>query len=42
MSCFSLFFIERAVPVEQIKTAPREELLRAMVSLAEVSLMRGA
>ncbi len=36
------FTLERAVTVETLKTAPREDLLRAMVSLAEISLMRGA
>jgi tRNA pseudouridine55 synthase len=36
------FTLERAVPVASLKTAPREELLRSMVSLAEISLMRGA
>jgi tRNA pseudouridine55 synthase len=36
------FTLERAVTVEALKTAPREVLLRAMISLAEVSLMRGA
>jgi tRNA pseudouridine55 synthase len=36
------FTLERAVTVEALKTLPREALLRAMVSLAEVSLMRGA
>jgi len=36
------FTLERAVPVADLKTAPREDLLKAMVSLAEISLMRGA
>ena len=36
------FTLDRAIPVETLKTAPREELFRAMVSLAEISLMRGA
>jgi tRNA pseudouridine55 synthase len=36
------FTLERAVTVDFLKTAPREELYRAMVSLAEISLMRGA
>lgn len=36
------FTLERAVPVAVLKTADREQLLRAMISLAEVSLMRGA
>ena len=36
------FTLERAVPVATLKTAEREDLLKAMVSLAEISLMRGA
>ncbi|MBC8128412.1 MAG: tRNA pseudouridine(55) synthase TruB [Gloeobacteraceae cyanobacterium ES-bin-144] len=36
------FTLERAVPVADLKTAPREDLLKSMVSLAEISLMRGA
>jgi tRNA pseudouridine55 synthase len=36
------FTLERAVSVADLKTAPREELIKAMVSLAEISLMRGA
>lgn len=36
------FTLERAVDVPTLKTAPRDQLLRAMVSLAEISLMRGA
>ena len=36
------FTLERAVSVEQLKTTPREELWRSLVSLAEISLMRGA
>lgn len=36
------FTLDRAVPVADLKTAPREQLLAAMVSLAEISLMRGA
>jgi len=36
------FTLERAVTVADLKTAPREDLLKAMVSLAEISLMRGA
>ena len=36
------FTLERAVPVATLKTASREELVKAMVSLAEISLMRGA
>lgn len=36
------FTLDRAVTVADLKTAPRADLLRAMVSLAEISLMRGA
>ena len=36
------FTLERAVPALDLKTTPREDLLKAMVSLAEISLMRGA
>jgi tRNA pseudouridine55 synthase len=36
------FTLDRAVTVAALKTAPREDLLKAMVSLAEISLMRGA
>ena len=36
------FTLDRAVPVMDLKTTPREDLLKAMVSLAEISLMRGA
>lgn len=36
------FTLERAITVDQLKNAPREELLASMVSLAEISLMRGA
>ena len=36
------FTLERAVSVADLKSAPRENLLKAMVSLAEISLMRGA
>ncbi len=36
------FTLERAVTVADLKTGPREDLLRAMISLAEISLMRGA
>jgi len=36
------FTLDRAVPVADLKTTPREDLLKAMVSLAEISLMRGA
>ena len=36
------FNLERAVPVEVLKKASREELISSFVSLAEISLMRGA
>jgi tRNA pseudouridine55 synthase len=36
------FTLDRSVTVDALKTAPREDLLKAMVSLAEISLMRGA
>lgn len=36
------FTLDRAVSVADLKTAPREDLYKAMVSLAEISLMRGA
>ena len=36
------FTLERSVSVADLKNAPREDLLQAMVSLAEISLMRGA
>ena len=36
------FTLDRAVPVADLKTVPREDLLKSMVSLAEISLMRGA
>ncbi len=36
------FTLERAVTVAGLKTAPREDLFKAMISLAEISLMRGA
>ncbi len=36
------FTLERAVSVDDLKNAPREELYNALVSLAEISLMRGA
>lgn len=36
------FTLDRAVTVADLKSAPREDLLKAMVSLAEISLMRGA
>ena len=36
------FTLDRAVTVADLKNTPREDLLKAMVSLAEISLMRGA
>lgn len=36
------FVLDRAIDVPTLKTAPREDLFKAMVSLAEISLMRGA
>lgn len=36
------FTLERAVTVDQLKNLPREELWASLVSLAEISLMRGA
>ena len=36
------FTLERAVTVADLKTAPREDLFKAMISLAEISLLRGA
>lgn len=36
------FSLERAVTVDQLKEADPEVLLRALISLAEISLMRGA
>lgn len=36
------FTLERAVTIETLKTAGAEALIKAMVSLAEISLMRGA
>ena len=36
------FNLERAVTVEDLKTAPAVMLMQAMISLAEISLMRGA
>jgi len=36
------FNLERAIPVETLKTAPAEMLVKSLISLAEVSLMRGA
>jgi len=36
------YTLERAVTIDQLKNADREELLGSMVSLAEISVMRGA
>jgi tRNA pseudouridine55 synthase len=36
------FTLDRAVPVADLKTTPTEELVKRLVSLAEISLMRGA
>ncbi|MFC7337180.1 tRNA pseudouridine(55) synthase TruB [Haloferula chungangensis] len=36
------FVLDRAVTVDELKNGDREELFKAMVSLAEISLMRGA
>lgn len=36
------FTLERAITLKQLKEGERKELLAAMVSLAEISLMRGA
>ena len=36
------FTLDRAVPAMDLKTIPRDELIKQMVSLAEISLMRGA
>lgn len=36
------FTLERAVPVDVLKEASREDLVNSFVSLAEISLMRGA
>ncbi|MDX1681153.1 MAG: tRNA pseudouridine(55) synthase TruB [Akkermansiaceae bacterium] len=36
------FTLDRAVPAMDLKTIPRDELVKKMVSLAEISLMRGA
>jgi len=36
------FTLDHAVTVADLKTAPLEDLLKAMISLAEISLMRGA
>ena len=36
------FNLERAVPVDVLKEASREDLVKSFISLAEISLMRGA
>lgn len=36
------FNLERAIDVETLKSAPAEMLVKSLISLAEVSLMRGA
>lgn len=36
------FTLDRAIPVADLKTTPREDLYKALISLAEISLMRGA
>ncbi|WP_193213230.1 tRNA pseudouridine(55) synthase TruB [Luteolibacter marinus] len=36
------FTLDRAITVDQLKEMPREELWKSLVSLAEISLMRGA
>ncbi|BCX49399.1 tRNA pseudouridine synthase B [Haloferula helveola] len=36
------FTLERAITVDTLKTAPREDLFKSIISLAEISLMRGA
>jgi tRNA pseudouridine55 synthase len=36
------FTLDRAVTVADLKTAPREDLYKKLISLAEISLMRGA
>lgn len=36
------FTLERAITIDTLKQAPREDLFKALVSLAEISLMRGA
>lgn len=35
------FTLDRAVTVQELKTLPREELLSRLISLSEISLMRG-
>lgn len=36
------FTLDRAISVDNLKTAPRDELFKQIISLAEISLMRGA
>jgi tRNA pseudouridine55 synthase len=36
------FTLDRAVKVADLKTMPREDLFKSLISLAEISLMRGA
>ncbi|MCH7225164.1 tRNA pseudouridine(55) synthase TruB [Haloferula sp. A504] len=36
------FTLDRAITVDTLKTAPRDELFKQIISLAEISLMRGA
>ena len=36
------FTLDRAVTIADLKTVPREDLLKSLISLAEISLMRGA
>ena len=36
------FTLDRAITVDDLKSTPRETLLKSLISLAEISLMRGA
>lgn len=36
------FTLDRAITIDTLKTAPREDLYKQIISLAEISLMRGA
>jgi tRNA pseudouridine55 synthase len=36
------FTLDRSVTIVDLKTSPREDLYRSLISLAEISLMRGA
>ena len=36
------FTLDRAITVEELKTAPREEILKKILTLPEVSRLRGA